>query len=692
MSAQKSSLKKALSSTSPSTIVPYKLLETTMPKLKIKSETSPEQSLSTTSSKPRGAIATLFAAPPADRKRDGDAPRPPTKYTPRPLPLRAYQDAYKHTQDQSALAKVKSEPNNIENSVFAVPTPAADPDLLPRGNTLVGGRFGTQAPPVALSLSSRPVSASKQTAIFTYPHHNFLANYFTPRSNQFLVNHCTVPTHTKTVQRAASMDSFGFGSGDGFGGGGGMDFNGLGTYTGIQDQMPQMVTLPLEEVQELHREVHVQKDVVSRLFDLNSQLITRVNILETRVGQLEENNAPFHTLPNSNIGAPFAAPMNASGLLDPRSTKALPSKVTRKQATRASAKRPVAVAFTAEDSGNPGRTKSRKKLQLQIPEGVPPAAPGMGIPTPMLSVSDPSNLALNLIDTIQAFHTAPPPTLVPSFPNTPRTPYTPGRIGPPDSYKKTTTSINKREIHNLNKSIPPAHVQLPMVPLTDTEVIVYFFNSLSKPSVSLRLYSRGWGPASIVQCLNEYREVDPPYLRNTCSVKCTTAIKLGRKLYGAEWEDEHRAVFADAEDAKATDLIRADENVTVDYFVRALGVKLKKHPSGQEGGIFAECVKYCIEKNVAYTMSSVFQLAMDLQNGKVPQHPASPALSDTVAPPRTLQAAKDDDETDGEWSDDEAHGSPSPLAQRSSFLGRTAGLINFTAGNTQHEDHDEKGA
>lgn len=237
--------------------------------------------------------------------------------------------------------------------------------------------------------------------------------------------------------------------------------------------------------------------------------------------------------------------------------------------------------------------------------------------------------------------------------------------------------------------MPPQNVQLPMIPLTDTEVIVYFFNSLSKPVVSLRLYARGWGPASIVQCLNDHREVDPPYLRNTCSVKCTTAIKLGRKLYGDEWEEEHRAVFGDAENPKATDLIRADENATVDYSIRALGVNLKKHPTGQEAGIFTECVKYCIENNASYAMSNVFQLAIDLQDGNVPQHPASPALSDLAPAPQALQPAKDDDETEGEWSDDEASGTPSPLAQRASFLGHTGGSINFTAVNAQHEEHDE---
>ena len=277
------------------------------------------------------------------------------------------------------------------------------------------------------------------------------------------------------------------------------------------------------------------------------------------------------------------------------------------------------------------------------------------------------------------------------FPSTPRTPYTPGRIGPPDSYKKTATSINKRDIHNLNKSSPPTNVQLPMVPLTDTEVIVYFFNSLSKPVVSLRLYARGWGPASIVQCLNDHREVEPPYLRNTCSVKCTTAIKNGRKQFGDDWEAEYRAVFAEADDCKATDLIRADEDETVDYYVRALCANLKQHPTGHDAGIFTACVKYCAEHNAPYTMSNVYQLAIDLQDGNIPLHPASPASSDVAPPPQTLIRAQGDDTEDG-YTDEEGPGTPSPLTERKPSLVQFAGPSGSTVVNMpclQNDKNDE---
>lgn len=283
-----------------------------------------------------------------------------------------------------------------------------------------------------------------------------------------------------------------------------------------------------------------------------------------------------------------------------------------------------------------------------------------------------------------------PAALAAAIPTTPRTPYTPGRIGPPDSYKKTTTSINKRDIHNLSKSIPPAHVQLPLVPLTDTEVIVYFFNSLSRPIVSLRLYARNWGPASIVQALNDHRVVDPPYLRNTCSVKCTTAIKNGRKQWGDDWEATNRAILSEADDPRATDLIRETNGEdTVDYDVRALCVNLKKHPSGDDAGIFTQCVKYCVEKNAPYTLHNVWRLAVDLQDGNIPQHPVSPASSDLF--PAQYNFKRDqEDETEDEWTGDEASYTPSPLAERKSYLTQSIGSVKFTAVNTQNKQSCEE--
>lgn len=220
---------------------------------------------------------------------------------------------------------------------------------------------------------------------------------------------------------------------------------------------------------------------------------------------------------------------------------------------------------------------------------------------------------------------------------------------------------------------------------------MYFFNSLSRPIVSLRLYARGWGPASIVQALNNHRVVEPPYLRNTCSVKCTTAIKNGRKLYGEDWEADYRAALAEAEDCRATDLIRADEDDTCDYYVRALSVNLKQHPTGEDAGIFTACVKYCIENDASYTMSNVHQLALALHDGNVPEHPGSPSSSDVYPAPRACET-KQEEETEEDWADDGAECTPSPLAKRKPHMTPAAGPIGFTAVNaprTQNDGADE---
>jgi hypothetical protein len=161
------------------------------------------------------------------------------------------------------------------------------------------------------------------------------------------------------------------------------------------------------------------------------------------------------------------------------------------------------------------------------------------------------------------------------------------------------------------------------MPLTDTEIVVYFFNSLCRPIVSLRLYARGWGPAAISDTINRYREISPPYLRNTCSVKCTTAIKKGIEKYGREWEEANRTVLQDQALSleNATDMIRlgADEvHLARDYDLRDLCNGLREHPSDEAGGLFTRCVKYCQENNVGYKLSDVCNLAADLDAGRTP--------------------------------------------------------------------------
>jgi hypothetical protein len=180
--------------------------------------------------------------------------------------------------------------------------------------------------------------------------------------------------------------------------------------------------------------------------------------------------------------------------------------------------------------------------------------------------------------------------------------------------------------------VPPTYAQLPLLPLTDTELIVYFFNSLSRPIVSLRLYARGWGPAAICHAVNTHRVVEPEYLRNTCSVKCTTAIKKGRDRYGPDWERSNRAVLSDKSisDEKATDMIRLghDELANAsDFDIRALCNGLRIHPGEADGGIFTRCVQYCEANNASYKLSNVWQLASDLDIGRTPRFSESPKLT-----------------------------------------------------------------
>jgi hypothetical protein len=179
--------------------------------------------------------------------------------------------------------------------------------------------------------------------------------------------------------------------------------------------------------------------------------------------------------------------------------------------------------------------------------------------------------------------------------------------------------------------VPPPYAHIPLLPLTDTELIVYMFNSLCRPIVSLRLYARGWGPAAISDVVNTHRVVQPAYLRNTCSVKCTTAIKKGVEMYGEQWSITNRTIFQDDAtlDDKATDMIRLgpdEQRSAADYEIRALCNGLKKHPDETEGSIFTRCVKYCEETNAPYMLSDVFELASDLEAGRTPRRCQTPAM------------------------------------------------------------------
>ncbi len=237
------------------------------------------------------------------------------------------------------------------------------------------------------------------------------------------------------------------------------------------------------------------------------------------------------------------------------------------------------------------------------------------------------------------------------------TPLTPGRIGPVNSNRRGSTGVNKRMAHNLDKFMAPAHVRIPLVPLTDTEVLVFFFQSLARPIVALRMYARNWGPASIIDALSEHRIIQPPYLRNTCSVKCITAIRKGAEQFGEEWEAAHRIVFKDADDFKATDLIRQNDvesERTIDVDIRELCINLKKYPENNiTGGIFTRCVKHCMETNESWTTETVVKLAERLgRNSSFQQEDTSLddwstfLKMDPDAPSSATAAAKANETTD----------------------------------------------
>jgi hypothetical protein len=191
--------------------------------------------------------------------------------------------------------------------------------------------------------------------------------------------------------------------------------------------------------------------------------------------------------------------------------------------------------------------------------------------------------------------------------------------------------LAKRSVHNLSKTMAPATTQLPQMPLTNVEVIAYFFNSLSRPMVALRLYAQNEGPASITGILNQHRNTKPPYLRNTCSVKCVTAIRRGKELYGPEWEGKYRALFEDAmemEDKdtglmKATELIRIPDEESedaTDIDVLELLNGLSQHPKENEGrGSFTACVEYCEANRLHWPLSEIHVLAAELHAGRRPQ-------------------------------------------------------------------------
>ncbi|KAL6703363.1 hypothetical protein ACN47E_009705 [Coniothyrium glycines] len=285
--------------------------------------------------------------------------------------------------------------------------------------------------------------------------------------------------------------------------------------------------------------------------------------------------------------------------------------------------------------------KGRKTLRIVVPDKAEKSKPKVGLPTPL-------TLSGNALLRGQGFMLG--------------VPVTPQRKGPPNPASQPNTSLTKRKTHSLDKMMPPSHVHIPQVPITDTELIVFFFQSLARPSVSIRLYARGWGPKSIIDALHEHRAVDPPYLRNTCSVKCTTAIKLGKKKYGDAWEETYKHVFSLCGDSKATELITmATDEISreVDFDIRKLTNGLTRYPKPDgDAGIFSICVQYCAVNNAPYTLKNVWKLAKDLQEGRIPNHPPSPDPATLYSKPkpreRKRKRAQKEQEVEHSGADDDA--------------------------------------
>ncbi|KAH9880468.1 hypothetical protein IAQ61_000759 [Plenodomus lingam] len=395
----------------------------------------------------------------------------------------------------------------------------------------------------------------------------------------------------------------------------------VASTTNVQDGSDDPVLLPQTDTDELAlrvdslrnatayngQQVAEHDGIIAEVLVFNQNIESVVQHLTQRLATVEYENARLKSM-LGNQGAHTYNELKTAVIQQPKSWR-----------RNDNAKRPRSPSQGPCDYGDCGdeeadgralyeehsrgrRMKIRKQLQIAIPDDLAPPMTG----TPLSkATNNPSNVQL--------------PTL-------PQTPLTPGRIGPGNLTKRSSTSLHKRKMHSLDKMLPPSLVEIPHMPLTDTEVIVYFFQSISRPTVALRLYAREWGPRNIVDALHAHRTIEPPYLRNTCSVKCTTAIKLGRAKFGEDWEDNLTTAYKQADDVLATDLMRLDANESpqaLNYYVRNLCTGMIKHPKvGVDGGIFSRCVQYCQETQAPYTLSNVWMLAHDLQSGRTPTHPS----------------------------------------------------------------------
>ncbi|KAF2258047.1 hypothetical protein CC78DRAFT_549442 [Lojkania enalia] len=222
---------------------------------------------------------------------------------------------------------------------------------------------------------------------------------------------------------------------------------------------------------------------------------------------------------------------------------------------------------------------------------------------------------------------------------TPRTPQAQMLLTTP----KNSTLLSKRSVHNLAKVLPHPLTQFPNIELTDKEILVYFFNSLVRPIVALRLRARDWGPAAMTNVLNSHRDIYPPYLRNTCSVKCTTALKRGKDKHGNQWYETTAEKLAGANDIEATVMCRITQDETDEAFdinVLDLVSFLKKHPAGEGAGVFTRCVIWCEEHQINWPLSKVNELAAALNSGRMPVPSAFPIFNDVMTVEVDITAAR----------------------------------------------------
>ena len=134
-----------------------------------------------------------------------------------------------------------------------------------------------------------------------------------------------------------------------------------------------------------------QHRVIGELLSFNHNMHSAMNKLDARVAQLERGHAYCQSLTATNAATPpllnageAAANKNAS---DGEDFSAYHRKNEKNITSQTAKKRSIADAFEAEGLAVSSRTKYRKKLEVKIPGKVTGGSLGLGLPTPMPSVS-----------------------------------------------------------------------------------------------------------------------------------------------------------------------------------------------------------------------------------------------------------------------------------------------------------------